>query len=102
MSREQKEPEVGMGVTYSIGSDRYAGTISRVSKSGKTFWYRKDDVRATKAHNYYGKQSYIYIPRPDGAEIRVSKRKDGRWRESGGSCGSVFVGEREHYSDPHF
>ncbi len=94
-------PEVGMGITYSVGSDSYPGTISRVSASGKTFWFKKDDFRARKDSNYYGNQKWIYLPDPEAQEEKVTRSKrTGKWRRQGG--GHVYVGERETYQDPHF
>lgn len=92
-------PEVGMGVTFGAGSDRYPGTISRVSDSGKTFWYKRDDFRRTDNNGFSEMQEYDITPNPNGAEHRVSLTKRG-WREVGG--GSIGVGFRRAYMDPHF
>lgn len=92
-------PEVGMGITFGAGSDCYPGTISRVSESGKTFWYKRDDFRRTDSNDYGGEQEYEITPDPNAGENRVSLTKRG-WREVGG--GSVGVGFRRAYQDPHF
>ncbi len=92
-------PEVGMGVTFGAGSDRYPGTISRVSDSGKTFWYKRDDFRRTDSNGYGGQQEYDITPNPDNGEYRVSLTKRG-WKEIGG--GLIGVGFRRAYQDPHF
>lgn len=93
------EPEVGMGVTWGAGSDRYPGTISRVSASGKTFWYKRDDFRRTDSNGLSEDQEYEITPNPDYSECRVSWTKRG-WKEVGG--GGVGVGFRRAYQDPHF
>lgn len=92
-------PQVGMGITFGAGGDRYPGTISRVSESGKTFWYKRDNFRRTDSNGFSEDQTYDITPNPIGVEHRVSLGLRG-WREVGG--GSVGVGFRRAYQDPHF
>lgn len=44
-----RRPEVGLGATLIMHSDRHAYTITRISPSGKTFWMRQDAVTARGA-----------------------------------------------------
>ncbi len=75
------EPKIGMGITTQVGSDCYAGTIDRVSESGKTFWYFFDT---------HPKNKYKY---------RASFRC-GEWRNSMGQ--PIALGVRRDYRDPSF
>lgn len=88
-----------MGVTFGAGSDRYPGTISRVSESGKTFWYKRDDFKRIDKNGFSEDQTYDIQPYPNGPEHRVSLTKRG-WTEVGG--GAVGVGFRRAYQDPHY
>jgi hypothetical protein len=96
-------PVVGLGVTVQIGSDRYAGTIVKVSPSGHKFEFQRDRAKPTKNSNYYGTQRHIFVP-DESAEIEVAtRRKDGRYRLKGcDNYGTVYVGKRDAYTDPHF
>lgn len=97
-------PQVGDGITLAVGSDRYPGTIVRVSATGKTFWYTKDDFRRTDSNGYGGHQEYEYIIDPEGTEYRAfQKRRKGvivGWQSEGGS--PIGLGGRRAYQDPHF
>lgn len=97
-------PLVGMGITYSIGSDRYAGTITRVSKTGKTFYFRNDDVNPGPNYDYYRNQVYIYSPSDKQPEQKAFYQKGSkRFRVSGHeTTGLIRLNERKAYSDPHF
>lgn len=68
-------PRVGEGATHCIGSDRYAVTITAVSRT---------------AHKVVA----------DGATY--TRRRDGRYRPQGCSYGSLVLGVSENYLDPHF
>lgn len=84
-------PEVGMGATISIGSDRYAATIIAVTSSGKTVVVQGDKIDAD------GK----YVPNPQGelTVFRQCRKNPDAYRN-----GSRYldVGERESYRDPSF
>jgi hypothetical protein len=75
-------PAVGMSATELWYTDRRAYTITRISKSGKTFWMTQD-----KSIGDF--------------EIRVyfSKSKD-KWISKGGFI--VLVGVHDPYTDPTF
>ena len=109
MSNETPEiivPTVGMGVTECVGSDRYAGTITRVSKSGKQFWFTHDDVKLVDGSCMSEHQVYEYTPRPDGGEIcaKLSRtRYDlGKNVYRVGKYTRVALNVRRQYSDPSF
>jgi hypothetical protein len=50
--------EVGDGVTEPVGSDRYAGTVTWVSGSGKTLRYTTDE--ATPSGPVHDREQYAY------------------------------------------
>jgi|GEM_PF-3427218 len=75
-------PTIGMSATESWYTDRRAYIITRISKSGKTFWMKQDKSTGD-------------------FEIRVhfSKPKS-KWISKGG-C-TVLVGVHDPYTDPTF
>jgi hypothetical protein len=99
--------KVGDGVTYHVGSDRYAGTVTHVSPSGRTFRFTFD--KATATGDYYGHQSYTYesVPEVDTnyhgftqTNVHVA-----RWNAKANrfKCGSSGVSAgRNQYSNPSF
>lgn len=92
-------PVVGEGATFLHWTDRSAGTVTRVSPSGKTAWVRPDTSILTSGSILSESQVYRYEPCPEAAEIRV--RLTGRgWRAANG-CGVSF-GRRDAYRDPSF
>jgi hypothetical protein len=94
-------PKVGMGVTVLHWTDRTPGTISRVSPSGKTFWYRNDDAKRIDNNGESESQEYEFFPVPEAPENKVQRRrKDGRWRDEIGHV--ISVGDRSKYRDPSF
>ena len=98
-----RDPEVGMGVTIHVVSDKYAGTIEKVSPSLVKVWIRIDKPRPTKAHDFYGKQSYLYVPDPEGEVKVATRRPSGVWKIQGAKgYGQCVFGVREFYSDQTF
>lgn len=97
----QAAPEVGMGATELLWTDRHAGTITYVSPSGKMLKWRRDKAIRTDSHGMSDCQSYRYEPNPDAAEYTYTLRKDGRWVRKGApmrGSGSLLIGSRsEHY-----
>lgn len=86
-------PVVGMGVTELMWTDRHAGTIHRVSPSGKTVWFSNDTVGGWD-HDY-GRD---FTPNPT-APMKVARLTKRGWT-SGGT--RVRVGDRSEYRDPSF
>lgn len=101
-------PEVGMGATEVMWTDRHAYTVVAVLSPRKVVVQRDTATRTDRDPRtglpYYGdSQSYDFAPDPDGRTVAVSLRKDGRWRQVGGSGGSVFViGHRSEHFDYSF
>ena len=119
MSTETRtKPEVGMGATYSIGSDSYPYTVVSVGlgKDGQpsTVEVRGCDYRATANSNFYGNQEYTYTER-EGAAVEVWKwdAKNDRWRRTtkndngrqvwagpARGSGHLYIGERRARFNP--
>lgn len=90
-------PEVGMGATMAVGSDRYAYTIVKVSESGKTI-----DIQSEIAINegdYFGTQKWVHTHNLEGA-IKTARLSKSGYYMCGGSF--VFIGYRDSYRDPSF
>lgn len=93
-------PEPGMGCTVLMYSDRRAGTITRVSPSGKTFWFTYDKVTRIDGNGMSDCQDYAYETVQGSPEVQVRRNKRGQWKEKGGS--TVAVGYRREYYDYSF
>lgn len=98
------EPQVGMGCTINMHSDRHAATIVKVISKTRV-QVQEDKAKLVSGSRQSESQEYEYTPNPK-AEVRTfSKRKNGLWIESkdGRSMGtSLTIGEREEYYDPGF
>lgn len=92
--------KIGDGVTFRIYTDRFACTVTRVSKSGKTFWCREDKATRIDNNGMSETQEYSYEADPNGREHRVSLRKDGTWRSTTGY--RAALGVRAAYHDFSF
>jgi len=95
----QPVPEVGMGITILMWTDRHAGTITRVSPSGKTIWFREDNAKRIDKNGMSESQEYEYTPNTDGLEQVARLGKDGRWKS--GARG-IAIGYRRAYHDFSF
>lgn len=94
-------PIVGMGITECHYTDREAGTINRVSKSGKTFWYTVDDAERTDKNGMSESQDYTYTPNHDRYPNRATLRKDGVFRSTGTNY-PIILGRRNKFYDYSF
>lgn len=95
------EPQVGMGCTWSVGSDRFAGTIVRLVGKGTVL------VQEDRAVNgaTWPDQRWCFSPDPDGCVLTFVLRKNGRYVLKGEGMRSrrdLRVGYRSKYVDPHF
>lgn len=102
---EQVIPEVDMGVTCGVGSDRYPYTVSEIVND-KTIKVRPDSYRRTDSNGLSEMQTYEITPNPDAPEIVLTLRINGRWVRKGetmrGSSYRWSLGHRDAYSDPSF
>ena len=88
-------PEVGMGATIHLWSDRLAATVTKVV-SDKTVEITEDRVTEWKDH--YG---VSFEPNPHGRRYTVRKGKNGTWKALRTREG-VTLGTRAAYRDPSF
>jgi hypothetical protein len=94
-------PTVGMGITICLYRDRHAGTITKVSPSGKTFWYKRDDVERIDNNGMSDSQTYKYTFNDKMPDEKVTLRKNGQWRETGTNY-YIVLGTRDEYYDYSF
>jgi hypothetical protein len=94
----QPAPEVGMGVTILRWTDRDPGTITRVSPSGKSFWFREDLAERTDGGSMSEYQEWAFTADAKAPEQMARLTKAG-WRVRGTA---VRVGSREKYYDFSF
>lgn len=100
LSEYNDSPELGMGATELCFTDRHAYSIIKICTSRKVI-VRRDKVTLVGGSCNTEHQDYIFEPDPEGHEIPVTFRKDGKWR--GTNRGSLFtLGIREEYIDPNF
>ena len=95
----QPKPEVGMGVTLLRWTDRRAGTITRVSESGKSFWFKQDIATRTDANGMSESQDYRYEADPSAREQMARQKKSGAWQSEGTQ---LALGYRDEYYDYTF
>ena len=106
------DPEVGMGATVLMWSDRQPATIVKIEryKSGASkgevsaVWITIDKATRTDMNGMSDAQSYAYETVEDAFRQRWTRRKDGRFKRtgSGGSGPSLRIGSREKYHDFSF
>lgn len=95
---KQPQPEVGMGATLCMWTDRHAYTITRVSKSGKMLWAKQDKVTRIDNNGMSECQTYTFEPDPTAEEVCFRLTKKG-WR---GPSGRLSIGHRNEYHDFSF
>lgn len=98
---KNEKPKLGMGAVILHYTDRSAGTVERISKTGTTVWIREDLAVRTDKNGQSESQSYKFEPNPQGKLYRVSKRKDGQWRLANDDR-KVVIGVRDAYHDYSF
>lgn len=97
-------PEVGMGATVIMWSDRYAVTIVEVSPNGKSVKVQSDNYKRTDTNGMSENQSYEFSPNPDAPITTYTLRKNGRWVHQGSSMNGqgLAIGFRDAYHDFSF
>jgi hypothetical protein len=91
------KPEVGMGATIFLWSDRHAATVTKVSPSGKTIELTEDDV--TKWEKWPSGYGIEFTANPNGRKYEARLTKNGTWKSAGNG---VALGRRAAYRDPSF
>lgn len=91
------EPQVGMGATVLMWTDRHAATIIRVTRC--TITVQEDIATRVDGNGMSESQAYEYTANPQGRVTTFRKTKRG-WRDS---CGSgLLIGTRRKYHDYSF
>jgi len=93
------EPQVGMGATELMYSDRHPFTIVEIL-SPKRIVVQADKATRKDDRGFSESQQYIYEPQPESPKIVLFLNKHGRWKARGNADGSTFlIGKREEYYD---
>jgi len=99
------QPEVGLGATLLMWSDRIACTITEVktNKQGiiKSFIIQEDTATRTDQNGMSETQTYEYSSNPSGSQWTCKLRKNGTWKVMNYGYG-VLIGTREKYYDYNF
>jgi len=93
--------KVGDGVSFGCGSDRYPGTVVRVTPT--RVHVASDDYECTSPPSAYGSNDGVYrfTPVKDAAVQVFTVKKNGRVSMKGGNYGILGHG-RCYYQDPSF
>ncbi len=95
------KPEVGMGATTLMWSDRNAGTIVRILSPKRVAW-KQDKATRTDTNGQSDSQDYTYEYDDSAPEEIFSLRKSGRWVRQGESDKNgtgLLIGSRDERYD---
>lgn len=97
-------PEVGMGATLLMWTDRKAYTVIGVSPSGKTLLAQRDKAIRTDSNGMSEAQSYRFEPDPAAEKETYTLRANGEWHRVGESSkgATLVLGHRAAYHDFSF
>jgi len=104
VANTQPVPEVGMGATIVMWTDRHACTIIEVSKSKRVIKVQYDKATRTDSHGMSDCQSYSYERDTEGQVKTFTLRKHGKYVQKGDSMRGthLVIGRREEYYDYSF
>jgi len=93
------KPEVGMGVTELMYSDRHPYTVTAIS-TPRRIQVKPDRATRTDKNGCGECQEYTYETENDAPPITLFLNKFGRWKRVGDAQGSTYlIGRREEYYD---
>lgn len=95
----RKVAKVGAPVTMSWYSDQHAGTIVKISPSGRYIDVQRDYAVRTDKNGMSDSQSYDYYADPQGAVQRCYRDSNGNYNGKGFH---VTIGTRREYHDYGF
>ncbi len=95
------EAEVGMGGTYVMWTDRKAVTVVEVSRTGHRVVTQDDTATRVDSNGMSDAQRYEFSRDENGTLRTFTRRKDGAYRETGGTS-RLLLGARQHYYDYSF
>ena len=107
MGSTVEAPEVGMGCTFLMWSDRNPGTIVEVVNA-KTIVVQRDNAKRLDnggPYPYTESQDYDFSPNVEAEKETFTKRKNGRWVRKGSNMKNgqkIAIGYRSAYRDPSF
>ena len=102
---EATQFKIGDHCTYTLWTDRHAGYIVDVSKSGKKVTFQRGTAVRTDSNGMSESQSYSVTPDPKGSltefSLRTRKNGDQVWKCVGTATREpgrvLFAGHREYY-----
>jgi hypothetical protein len=98
-------PEVGMGATVLLWTDREPATVVSVSKSGKSLIVKGDHAERVDDNGMSEQQEYKFSPNPDAIGVEFTLRKNGQWVRKGEPMKGgqrIILGKRSKYYDFSF
>lgn len=104
-SSKQPKPEIGLGCTILLFSDRQAATIINVNKKLNRIMIQLDTPTRTDSNGMSESQTYTFSPNPNGEKSIFTLRKNGAWVKLGQAMknGSrIAIGVRSEYHDYGF
>lgn len=94
-----RTPEIGMGVTEIMYSDRHPYTVVAIL-TPKRIIVQEDNAKRTDKLGASDYQEYEYTRNPNAPQVILFLNKYGKWKRLGDAQGSTFLlGEREEYYD---
>ena len=93
---QQSKPEVGMGATILMWTDRHAATIVRVTPS--QVHAQRDNSKRLDTNGMSESQQYEFTPDPEASVEIYRKTKQGYK----GPSGTLIIGHRSKYHDYSF
>jgi len=109
----QQKPEVGMGVTMLMWTDREPGTITEILQDGKVIVVVEDDYKLIDGSFSSEHQVYEFTPgNGEGQLFKIDRNgswryarvdeKTGRIKFSSPAGNNLIIGHRQKYRDPCF
>lgn len=78
-SAKSPEPEVGMGATILMWTDRQPATVVEVNHKKRYIVVQEDNAKRIDTDGMSESQEYEYSPNPEASRQIYRKMKDGRW-----------------------
>lgn len=97
---QPETPQVGMGATELLYSDRHAYTVVEVVNA-KVIMVKRDIATCDHRHTS-DSQKWQYQEDPKAKPIKLKLHKKGYWYQEGDTTTRFLVGVREEYFDPCF
>lgn len=98
-------PEVGMGATILMYSDRDAATIVTISDTRKLIGVQRDKFVRTDENGMSEDQTYEFTPNPAAHIEYFTLRHNGQWIRQGETLRNglaILLGRRDKYRDFSF